>query len=183
MTNVLLEEVENEFVVVELDEAVLKVAREYFGYTVKESIDIEEIDHIKECESVKECVTEKQNSNAAKAELRVVHYTGDALQFIRKSKGRYAAIILDINNSSDQNDVESGNGASESGLRSGVLMSPSPEFIDSEVLDKMEELLEENRGILVLNVLTRSRETRKAVLNKLSEKFKFIAQVKTPKVS
>ncbi|BAM38729.1 conserved hypothetical protein [Theileria orientalis strain Shintoku] len=194
LTNVLLEEVENKFAVVELDEAVLKVAREYFGYTVEETIDLEEIDSV-ELESVEACVEpvepenvearvdDKHNSNVTSGELKVIHYTGDALQFIRKSKRRYAAIILDINNSNEQNDMKSGDRESESGLRSGVLMSPSPEFLNPEVLDKMKELLEENRGILVLNTLTRSREARKAVLSKLSEKFKFIAKVKTPNES
>ncbi|KAF5153352.1 Spermine/spermidine synthase family protein [Theileria parva strain Muguga] len=154
LTNILCDFVDNNIEVVELDEAVLEVAEKYFGYSPENVLDLKD----------------SLNSELLNNNSRVLHIKGDALSYARNTPRKYSAVILDINNTEDSME--------EKNLKSGTLMSPNPLFLEDEVLNKISELLTENHGILVLNMLTRCKETRKAVLERLEKVFKFIGIMK-----
>uniref|UniRef100_A0A3B0MEM7 Methyltransferase domain-containing protein n=1 Tax=Theileria annulata TaxID=5874 RepID=A0A3B0MEM7_THEAN len=154
LTKILCDLVDNNLEVVELDEAVLEVGEKHFGYTPENVMDFKD----------------SFDSEFLRNNSRVLHIKGDALEFVLKTPRRYSAVILDINNTEDSGE--------ENNLKSGTLMSPNPLFLEDEVLDRMSEILCGNQGIFVLNMLTRCKETRKAILEKFQRVFKFIGIIK-----
>ncbi|AFZ80428.1 hypothetical protein BEWA_032810 [Theileria equi strain WA] len=182
LTSILLLFLNNRMHLVELDDAVINIGREYFGLDVSSTIYIKQF-----------------SSDTTFAHEQILHIHGDALGYLERC-GDCDAIILDINNGDegveDVNDdalvgkigetetTPQGKpltqGTRDVFLEKGILMSPNPRFLEKDALDNVDRILSSSNGLFIVNLLTRSNTAKKRVLEMLDERFKWIAVIKTP---
>ncbi|KAK2197191.1 bifunctional S-adenosyl-L-methionine-dependent methyltransferase superfamily/P-loop containing nucleoside triphosphate hydrolase [Babesia duncani] len=153
LTNLLASFLNVNMDVVEMDEAVINLAHDYFGF------------HYSNKYNLTHGIPRQRNG--------IVNIQGDAFVYLQSiAPGDVHVIIADINNGSCEND--------SSNFNPTILKSPDPRFFEMEQVETIVKLLTPSNGMFLVNLLTRNESVRTEILDTLALSFPLVAYITMP---